>query len=97
MKYRAIVELEFEEADLTQRTLKQAKLIEVREISRVCRKCGCTEWAACPGGCSWVERDLCSVCVGKVGARRYGVKKSTREKACVNSSGKGGLRGVAKG
>ncbi|MDR2054254.1 MAG: hypothetical protein LBQ10_00045 [Desulfovibrio sp.] len=29
----------------------------------VCRKCGCTDEAACPGGCSWVEKDLCSACV----------------------------------
>lgn len=30
-----------------------------------CRVCGCTEDAACDGGCSWVEPDLCSACVGK--------------------------------
>lgn len=30
---------------------------------RVCRVCGCTEFNACPGGCSWVEIDLCSACV----------------------------------
>lgn len=29
----------------------------------VCRKCGCTDDKACPGGCSWVEPDLCSACV----------------------------------
>jgi len=28
-----------------------------------CRVCGCTENNACPGGCSWVEDDLCSACV----------------------------------
>jgi hypothetical protein len=65
MKYRAIVELEFEERDLTQRTLKKARLIGVQELSRVCRVCGCTEWAACEGGCSWVEADLCSKCQEK--------------------------------
>jgi hypothetical protein len=27
-----------------------------------CRVCGCTELDACEGGCSWVERDLCSRC-----------------------------------
>jgi hypothetical protein len=27
-----------------------------------CRVCGCTELDACPGGCSWVEEDLCSRC-----------------------------------
>lgn len=28
-----------------------------------CRGCGCTDTQACPGGCSWVEKDLCSACV----------------------------------
>lgn len=28
----------------------------------VCRVCGCTEDNACPGGCYWVEPDLCSAC-----------------------------------
>ena len=32
---------------------------------RVCRECGCTWNNACPGGCYWVEFDLCSECVGK--------------------------------
>lgn len=30
-----------------------------------CRTCGCTESHACPGGCSWVEPDLCSACQEK--------------------------------
>lgn len=29
---------------------------------RTCRGCGCTEISACPGGCWWVESDLCSSC-----------------------------------
>ena len=29
-----------------------------------CRECGCTDARACPGGCSWVEADLCSACEG---------------------------------
>ena len=33
---------------------------------RRCRVCGCTDRRACPGGCSWVEADLCSVCAGDV-------------------------------
>ncbi|WP_206458683.1 hypothetical protein [Anaerovorax sp. IOR16] len=28
-----------------------------------CRICGCTWYNACPGGCYWVEEDLCSACV----------------------------------
>lgn len=27
-----------------------------------CRVCGCTDERACPGGCWWVEPDLCSDC-----------------------------------
>lgn len=33
---------------------------------RRCRKCGCTEMAACVTdgiACSWIEEDLCSACV----------------------------------
>jgi hypothetical protein len=30
----------------------------------VCRVCGCTDEWGCPGGCYWVEPDLCSDCVG---------------------------------
>ena len=29
-----------------------------------CRVCGCTQNHACPGGCYWVEPDLCSQCAG---------------------------------
>lgn len=28
-----------------------------------CRVCGCTQDHACPGGCHWVEPNLCSACV----------------------------------
>jgi hypothetical protein len=27
-----------------------------------CRVCGCTQIDGCPGGCDWIEADLCSVC-----------------------------------
>ncbi|HKX71390.1 MAG TPA: hypothetical protein VJM75_09195 [Acidimicrobiales bacterium] len=38
-----------------------------------CRICGCTDRAACPGGCSWVpdpagEGDLCSACLERATA-----------------------------
>ena len=32
-------------------------------ITQCCKVCGCTDLNACPGGCSWVEPDLCSKCV----------------------------------
>jgi hypothetical protein len=34
----------------------------VAEEVRACRECGCTDDIACPGGCYWVEGDLCSEC-----------------------------------
>ena len=33
-----------------------------KESPRKCRVCGCTDNKACPGGCYWVEDDLCSRC-----------------------------------
>lgn len=35
---------------------------DVAETEPACRVCGCTESRACPGGCWWVEEDLCSTC-----------------------------------
>jgi hypothetical protein len=34
-------------------------------FARTCRVCGCTDEAACPGGCAWVpgEPDLCTACL----------------------------------
>lgn len=31
-------------------------------VRRMCRRCGCTQDVGCPGGCSWIEDDLCSQC-----------------------------------
>jgi hypothetical protein len=41
------------------------------DTERACRNCGCTDLAACPGGCWWVEDpeqlgDLCSACLPDV-------------------------------
>lgn len=38
-------------------------------VDRHCRVCGCTDARACPGGCTWVEADLCSKCVGRAASR----------------------------
>lgn len=35
-----------------------------KHLLRACRGCGCTGDRACPGGCYWVEPDLCSSCAG---------------------------------
>lgn len=47
----------------------QADILDelIEEVQRLdmprCRICGCTDDNACPGGCYWVEEDLCSECV----------------------------------
>jgi hypothetical protein len=47
-------------------TVKRFGLGEAGDIicaeARACRCCGCTDAQACPGGCSWVDPDLCSQC-----------------------------------
>lgn len=43
----------------------QALMAKNLGTMRKCRVCGCDDFHACPGGCSWVEDDLCSACVGK--------------------------------
>jgi hypothetical protein len=48
----------------------KAALDEARKARTVCKGCGCTDSNACPGGCSWATRDLCSRCK----ARREGKK-----------------------
>jgi hypothetical protein len=36
--------------------------IDVSQFLSKCRVCGCDDLHACPGGCHWVEPDLCSNC-----------------------------------
>lgn len=36
-----------------------------------CRRCGCTDNAACEEGCSWEELDLCSRCALRVRGPAY--------------------------
>jgi hypothetical protein len=31
----------------------------------LCRVCGCSTYDPCPGGCYWVEPELCSRCLGE--------------------------------
>lgn len=38
-----------------------------RKGSRICDGCGCTDFLACPGGCSWAGGNRCSRCEGKRG------------------------------
>jgi ParB/RepB/Spo0J family partition protein len=56
-----------------------------------CRKCGCTEDAACEGGCSWVDRKktLCSSCATPAEIEAYG-------KSLVRKRGKKAARKAGK-
>lgn len=46
------------------KALTELQSRQEQQEQQVCRVCGCTQFAACPGGCFWVEDDLCSACVG---------------------------------
>lgn len=39
-----------------------AFLQAIRDLRQTCRRCGCTNYAICVGGCRWIEEDLCSRC-----------------------------------
>ncbi len=45
------------------------------QVTQRCRKCGCTELAACGDGCWWVEPDLCSSCAPKPAVEKLRLKK----------------------
>lgn len=44
--------------------------VAIEEIENLdetrCRICGCSDSKPCPGGCYWIEPDLCNKCEGKV-------------------------------
>jgi len=44
-------------------------------VNEVCRECGCTNLAPCPGDCHWVELDppLCSRCAREPAPRDWSV------------------------
>lgn len=47
-------------------TRPNPKRTEAPKPERSCRVCGCTDKRACPGGCAWVDQDLCSACLALV-------------------------------
>jgi len=72
-----LVELEVE--DLPKNQLNNEDPQPVQK----CRVCGCTQERACPGGCYWVEPDLCSSCVDEqieisIGYFKYADESSDR-------------------
>lgn len=52
---------------------------------RTCRSCGCTDDRACPGGCFWVEADLCSACAELTEADIADAELEPEEIACPAS------------
>lgn len=42
-----------------------------------CRVCRCTDDRACAGGCSWIERGLCSACATTAAYQSVGVMEGT--------------------
>lgn len=55
-------EMEFNQFDDTQQALDWIDDLAPFEALAHCRLCGCTDMQACPGGCYWIEPDLCSAC-----------------------------------
>lgn len=45
--------------DLADNNYANAAIAAIDAIA-VCRECGCSTIQGCPGGCHWVEPDLCS-------------------------------------
>lgn len=43
--------------------LEAARAADIAAGGRCCRYCGCTDNAACVGGCSWIADDLCDNCL----------------------------------
>lgn len=50
------------ERSASRKVARANRLSLVQSARRACRECGCTQNRACPGGCWWVEPDLCSAC-----------------------------------
>ena len=42
----------------------------IHDGNQKCRVCGCDFFHACPGGCWWIEDDLCSRCDSKISYKR---------------------------
>lgn len=47
---------------------------------RACRRCGCTEARACPGGCAWMPKlkDVCTACATPAELKRIETKRVGR-------------------
>jgi hypothetical protein len=51
--------------DLARDMMKAEMVVErAARTGVICRECGCSEYDACEGGCSWAKPGLCSRCAG---------------------------------
>lgn len=64
-------------------------------MTRTCRECGCSNFAACPGGCWWVDDDLCSSCAVAVDVADPHLLAASRSQL-DDSVGPGGHGGDAR-
>lgn len=56
-------------------------------LLKSCRRCGCTEKRACPGGCCWVlETDVCDQCLTISERALVSVASSLRENVLMTES-----------
>lgn len=67
----------------SQKATKQTKAAVRRDRDGLtrCRVCGCTQADGCPGGCEWVDDDLCSVCsdaADALAAWIYGTRRANK-------------------
>ncbi len=96
-----LVRAGYEPSEADRKHLEEADEEEVDEVL-TCRVCGCTDEAACEGGCEWVEDpagigDLCSSCLPDVieqAARRYRTGTGGGRVSGTTSARRGGPRAL---
>lgn len=65
-----------ENLSIKKSTLRSDGKFSVHDGYKKCRVCGCDWFHACPGGCYWVEEDLCSCCAEESEHLTYYEEKS---------------------
>lgn len=66
-------------------------------LSATCRVCSCTDHRACPGGCWWVEPDLCSACAPDGLSSRLAVVVAELESLAEAAEGRGEIAPAGSG
>ena len=74
------------QVQLDSQALVSGKVLHKKETvqeHRICRVCGCTDFSPCPGGCAWVQPDLCSSCATDEELRKKIDKQISAEESAV--------------